>query len=266
MTSVASSDCRLPMELPHQLVVQALDLCRAALVVCDVREPGQPLVYANPAFYTLTGFSAGEALGRDCGFLHGADTEPRARAEIRRAVSAGESCTIVLRNYRRDGSAFWNRLSLSPIRDAAGAVTHYVGMQEDVSEHLSKDHSLQLLLDAHGVAADSGSSFIKRCIDEALSDHLLTGRHHALLEVRVRVASDSGDALDPLRLDGIAATVATHLRNLIPARASMSWLSGLRFAVIMPLIGAHDEAEMTATGVLAELPIPLEYRSQPIQV
>ncbi|HMC14548.1 MAG TPA: EAL domain-containing protein [Albitalea sp.] len=251
--------------LPERLFVQALDVCRGPLVLCDVRSAGHPVVYANAAFCSLTGFSASEVVGRNCALLHGADTDPAQRADIRRAIAAGEALTTVLRNYRRDGSGFWNRLSLAPIHDDQGLLTHYVGMQEDVSEQISKDFGLQLLLDAHGAAADSGRAFITRRIDEALAEHIVTGRHHALLEIRVTVNPDT-PGQDPLQLDGISATVATHLRNLIPARASMSCLANLRFGVIVPLIGSSEEAEMMATGLLAELPIPLECRSQPIRV
>src|SRR6185295_11701131 len=131
--------------------------------------------------------------------------------------------------------------------------------------HVAKDRSLQLMLDAHGAAADSGRAFIAGRIDEALADHRITGRHHALFEVRVHVHADSGE-IEPVRLEGIGATLATHLRHLLPARASMACIDRLRYAVVMPLIGAQEEAEMVATGLLAELPIPLECRTQPIQV
>ena len=261
MTTVVSpTSAAAARPLPYQVAVQALDVCRGAMVLCDVRTPGNPIVYANPAFLALTGYPLDEVIGRNCSFLHGTDTDSNVRAELRRAVSQGQGHTAVVRNYRSDGQAFWNRLSIAPIRDEQGELTHYVGMQEDVSEDLRKDVSLQMLLEAHGVAADAGRSFIMRRLGEALADHLVTGRHHALIEVRVHVAA-TGDELDALHHEGISATVGTHLRNLIPARASMSALSGLRFAVILPLIGSHEEAEMMATGLLAELPIPLESSS-----
>ncbi|HUG21664.1 EAL domain-containing protein [Piscinibacter sp.] len=250
--------------LAHSLFVQALDASNSATVLCDVRLPGMPVIYANPAFCALCGCDAAELLGHDRGLLHGAETDPKALAEIRRAVAAGEAMTAVLRSHRADGRAFWDRLSVAPIGGAHGP-THYAFMHEDVSEHISKDFGLQLLLDAHDAAADAGRSFITRRIDAALADHRVTGRQHALFEVRVQVAADGGE-IDPLQLEGISATLAAQLRNLIPARASMSRLANLRFAVIMPLIGSDDEAEMTATGLLAELPIPLECRSQPIQL
>lgn len=247
---------------PHSLVVQALDACHSAMVVCDVRQPGnRPVVYANPAFCTLTGFALDEILGRDCGWLQGAQADG---ADLRSALAAGAPLTTVLRHHRRDGAAFWHRLSLSPIRDEMGIVTHCVGIHEDVSERIARDHSLQLLLDAHGAAADAGRAFVLQRIDEALAEHLVTGRPHALIEVRVQAEPAPGTG--PLHLEGLGATLATHLRNLLPARATMSCLDSLRYAVVVPLIGAHEEAEMMATGLLAELPIPLECQAHPIRL
>jgi len=102
-------------------------------------------------------------------------------------------------------------------------------------------------------------------VDEALCDHLVTGRHHALIELRLQVGNDDG-VLDWRGLEGVEAAVVSHLRRLLPARASMSALSDLRFVVLLPLIGAGEEAEMIATGLLAELPIPFESRDRPMRV
>jgi len=254
-----------PAALPHALAIQALDVCQGAMVLCDVQRPGQPIVYANPAFLSLTGYHLGEVLGRGCSFLHGPQTDDRVRADIRRAVEQGERLTTLVRNYRRDGSSFWNRLKLVPLVDEGGKVTHYVGMQEDVSDELRRDVSLQMLLEAHGMAAQCGRNFIVQRVDEALCDHLVTGRHHALIELRLQVGNDDG-VLDWRGLEGVEAAVVSHLRRLLPARASMSALSDLRFVVLLPLIGAGEEAEMIATGLLAELPIPFESRDRPMRV
>jgi PAS domain S-box-containing protein len=92
-----------------------------------------PLVYANEAFLRMTGFSPNEILGRNCRFLQCPDTDPVQLAVIKRALTAGESVTAVLRNHRRDGSAFWNRIAISPVRDPeSNAITHFIGTQTEV--------------------------------------------------------------------------------------------------------------------------------------
>jgi PAS domain S-box-containing protein len=93
-----------------------------------------PLVYANEAFLRMTGYQPGDILGRNCRFLQGPDTDAATLAVIHRALAAAEAVRVVLRNYRRDGSPFWNELSISPVRHATtGAVTHFIGTQTEVA-------------------------------------------------------------------------------------------------------------------------------------
>jgi len=137
--------------------MQALNACQGAMVLCHIQGPGQPIVYANPAFLALTGYTLEQVLGRNCAFLHGPDTEPDARAEIRRAVAQGEKLTTLVRNYRSDGSAFWNRLSLEPLFDEQGELTHYIGMQEDAGESPGQGVGLPQPPDAKSAALDPAS-------------------------------------------------------------------------------------------------------------
>ena len=89
---------------------------------------------ATPAFSALTGYDEAEVLGRNCRFLQGEGADPEARRQIREALEAGRACRVTLQNQHKDGTPFWNELTLSPLRDGAGAVTHYVGVQHDVTE------------------------------------------------------------------------------------------------------------------------------------
>jgi PAS domain S-box-containing protein len=72
-------------------------------------------------------------LGRNCRFRQGRDSDPAAVAEIRAAIARQRECLVEILNYRRDGSSFWNRLSITPVRNGAGIVTHYIGIQSDVT-------------------------------------------------------------------------------------------------------------------------------------
>jgi len=94
-----------------------------------------PLVYANEAFLRMTGYPPNEILGRNCRFLQGDDTDPAQLAAIKQALTAGESVTVLLRNHRRDGTGFWNQVSISPVRDPdSGEVTHFIGTQTEAAE------------------------------------------------------------------------------------------------------------------------------------
>ncbi|MCW2607269.1 MAG: putative sensor protein, partial [Frankiales bacterium] len=107
-----------------------------AFTISDPRQPDNPLVFVNPAFERTTGYSWDEVRHRNCRFLQGPGTDPAAVERVRAALEREEHAVITLLNYRKDGTAFWNELSLSPVYDGAGTLTHFVGIQADVTSRV----------------------------------------------------------------------------------------------------------------------------------
>ena len=124
---------RRQAEAALRLRDRAIRAVNQGILITDPTRPDNPIVYASPGFERLTGYAAAEALGRNCRFLQGPDTDREVAARVREAVRAGEPCVVELLNYRKDGSPFWNELSISPVRDEAGRLTHFVGVQADVT-------------------------------------------------------------------------------------------------------------------------------------
>lgn len=113
---------------------RALEAVSQGIVITDAGLPDNPIIYVNQGFERVTGYSREEAVGRNCRFLQGPSTDQAVVAEIRKAI-AGESTSYAeLLNYRKDGSTFWNALAISPVANAAGRVTHYLGLIVDVTE------------------------------------------------------------------------------------------------------------------------------------
>lgn len=127
-----------------------MNQCGEGVVIADMRARGQPIVSVNAAFETITGYSASEALGKNCRYLQGHDRLQPEIAQIRTVLAGGRSCSVTLRNYRRDGSMFRNALRLMPLHDEAGDVTHFVGLIRDVSHSAGIDR-LTGLLDRDGL-------------------------------------------------------------------------------------------------------------------
>lgn len=122
---------------------RALASTAEGITIADARQPDNPLIYANAGFERLTGYSVGEVLGRNCRFLQGPGTDQAALDKVRAAIREGRECTVQLLNYRKDGTTFWNRLSITPVRNSAGEVTHFIGVQSDVTEQKLAEEALQ---------------------------------------------------------------------------------------------------------------------------
>ncbi len=116
------------------LLGRAVEATNDGLAITDARKADHPVIYVNPAFEYITGYHAAEIVGRNCRILQGDDRDQEGLAEIRSALSEERDCSVVLRNYRKDGSLFWNRLTLSPVRDASAEVSHYVSAITDISK------------------------------------------------------------------------------------------------------------------------------------
>ncbi len=120
--------------LDSSLALQAIRAVGTGVLIVEALAPDMPIVFVNPAFEKLTGYTASETLGRNCRFLQANDRSQPELDTVRAAILARRPVQVVLRNYRKDGSQFWNELTVSPIPNEAGTVTHFVGVQEDVTE------------------------------------------------------------------------------------------------------------------------------------
>jgi PAS domain S-box-containing protein len=128
-----------------QLLQSMVDASNDGIVVAEQEGDDTILIYVNPAFERLTGYSRDEILYQDCRFLQGDDRDQLARARIRKALAEGRPCREVLRNYRKDGSAFWNELSITPVFNEGDQLTYYIGIQKDVTEQVEAQQRVKAL-------------------------------------------------------------------------------------------------------------------------
>jgi PAS domain S-box-containing protein len=118
---------------------RVIDQAPIGITLSDPSREDNPLVYANAAFEAMTGYTFEEIDGRNCRFLQGERTDPEAVAAMRDAVDAREPITVDVRNYRADGTEFWNRVTIAPVEDDAGELTNFVGFQQPVLEGTDTD-------------------------------------------------------------------------------------------------------------------------------
>jgi PAS domain S-box-containing protein len=116
------------------LLEKAANSSSEGITISLMSEEERPLIYANKGFEQLTGYPLTEVLGKNCRFLQGHETEEKSVDQLRQAIKNGLECTVELLNYKKDGTPFWNRLSITPLKDKDGNVTHFVGIQSDITE------------------------------------------------------------------------------------------------------------------------------------
>lgn len=128
-----------------KLLQLVIDASNDGIVVAEHEGDDNILIYANPAFERLTGFPAVDILYQDCRFLQAGDRDQESLDLIRQAIADGKPCRQVLRNYRKDGSMFWNELSITPVYNDADKLTYYVGIQKDVTDQVEAQREVSEL-------------------------------------------------------------------------------------------------------------------------
>ncbi len=113
---------------------RALNAAGNGILIADALDPEMPVIYSNPAFSRMTGYRNSEVLGRNCRFLQNGDRNQPALKRLRKAIKKGNDCKVVLRNYRKDGTLFWNELTITPVYDQEQNLTHFIGVQHDVTK------------------------------------------------------------------------------------------------------------------------------------
>ncbi|MFJ3008278.1 PAS domain-containing protein [Pseudomonas fluorescens] len=130
-----------------ELLKLMIETSNDGIVVAEQEGDENILIYANQAFQRLTGYSTDETLYQDCRFLQGDDREQPGLLAIREAIKNFQPCRQIIRNYRKDGSAFWNELSITPVFNDADQLTYYIGIQKDVTAQVETSERVRQLED-----------------------------------------------------------------------------------------------------------------------
>jgi len=131
------------LDTQFRLLNKAVEASNSAITIADVRLPDAPLVYVNPAFEHITGYISEDIIGKNCRFLQNDDRDQPGIEIIRGALRQGKPCTVTLRNYRKDGTLFWNELRLTPMQATDGDISHYVGVATDITERIEAEQRIK---------------------------------------------------------------------------------------------------------------------------
>ena len=133
---------RVEREQKLRQKTRAVEAAPIGVVISDAEQDDNPMVYVNDRYEQITGYSESDVVGRNCRFMQGENTDEEPVAAMREAIDNAEPVTVELRNYRKNGEEYWNRVSIAPVTDDEGEVTDFVGFQQDVTDR--KEYEMEL--------------------------------------------------------------------------------------------------------------------------
>ncbi len=246
LTSVRESEAAL------RLRDRAIESSVNAIIITDARAAGEPIVYVNPAFERITGFPATEAVGRNWSFLHGDDTDQPALENVRAAIRGQREGHGVLRNYRKDGSLFWNELFVAPVRDSDGSVSHFVGVLNDITDNRRYQEELEHQANHDSLTDLPNRNLLRDRINQAIvfADRYAQAVVIAFLDldnfklVNDSLGHDAGDQL--LKL------AAGRLASCLRASDTVARIGGDEFVLVLHftagdgMVGQHIQRLLSA--------------------
>ena len=164
-----------------QMMERAIESCSNGIAITDATVADNPIIYVNPSFERITGYSRDELIGKNCRFLQGSDTDTAAAKQLRTAIEEGRESQVILRNFRKDGTPFWHELSLAPVYNSRRHLTHFIGVQTDITDRQRSEE--ELLLNSQALAAFSANlkhlhritTYHYQNFEELLDDYLTAG-------------------------------------------------------------------------------------------
>ena len=217
-----------------ELTNTAIEDAPIRITIADMTQGDEPLVRVNDGFERLTGYAADETVGRNCRFLQGEETREEPVRRMRETIEAGESVQVTLRNYRRDGTPFWNEVTLAPL-PRGDEVPHYVGFQQDVTDRVEYERQLQAQRDDLDLLSKMVRHDIRNDLQmihgqaTLLADHVTDegASHLETIETRTRSAvdlilSDTSDAAAPVTVSGSSRCMSPNVDEHVHVRVSDS--------------------------------------------
>jgi PAS domain S-box-containing protein len=211
---------------------RAMSESNNGVVITDARKPDNPIVYVNPAFERLTGYLAEEVLGRNCRFLQGEDRDQQGLAELREALREGKAVTVVLRNFRKDGTEFWNEFSISPVHNGAGTITHFVGVQNDVTAAVanqgilaSLNENLEAVVAERTAALAESHVQLRRQYDRLQALQMIDLAIRSSLDIDLTLNIIARQAQVLLEADAIGCLILTRAGNQLKYAAACGYRS-----------------------------------------
>lgn len=251
-----------------RLLKRGMESSPSGIIMVDAQQCGMPIVFANPAFYHMTGYEHSEVIGNNSRFLSGADTDPQAVEAIRIAMSKQRDISITLLNYRKDSQPFWNHVVVSPVFDPDGACTHFIGIHQDITHE--KEQEAQLAYQAtHDVLTElpNYSAFTEQLANKFQRHKKGNAGTFAVMHVDLDGFKAINDDLGHLTANQVLISVARRFEGLVKHPDLVARLVGDEFAFLLTVSNGQKTAIVNlAERILTSLAAPIVLEEQLVQI
>jgi diguanylate cyclase (GGDEF)-like protein/PAS domain S-box-containing protein len=250
-----------------RLSERAIEASFNPIIITTDPAAGAKIVYVNPAFERVTGYSRSEAIGRNCGFLQGKDRDQPELEKLRLALREGKDCNALLRNYRKDGTLFWNDLYITPVNDqASGTVTHFVGVQHDVTQTRRYAEELEHQANHDALTGLANRSLLRDRLDQALVYAQRHGRLVMVAFVDLDAFKMINDSLGHSTGDQLLRIIAERLQSCVRKGDTVARLGGDEFVLVLSDQGMEDSQHGMMERVIAAVSEPCPVDNQDLRV
>ncbi len=221
---------------------RAMEATANAIMITDVRAEDKPIVYVNPAFERITGYSADEVIGRNGRFLAGDNLAQPGLEEIRAALRARSEAYAILRNYRKDGAPFWNELYIAPVWGDDGEVEYYVSVINDITERKRQEEQLEYQASHDALTGLPNRHLLRDRVEQAIQ-YARRDRHRvAVMTLDIDRFNFVNESLGHAAGDELLRSVAERLQRDLGTLDTVGRVSGDEFLVILGAIHEPEEA------------------------
>lgn len=249
-----------------RLLKRGIEASPHGITLLDANQPDLPIVYANSAFTEITGYLPEEVLGRNCRFLQGEETDAASIEHIRAALDSQTDVDVALRNYRKDGTPFWNHLRVSPVTDNQGKCTHFIGIQQDITRQ--KEQEARITYQAtHDLVTGllNHAAFFEK-LNDALQERTRYPGNLVALSLELDGFKAINDELEHHIGNGVLVTVARRLESMLDSEATLGRLIGGEFGILLSGHDSRGAVIQLAERILEKLAKPMDIDGRMIRL
>ena len=243
---------------------RAIESSVNGIVIAEAAGDDAPIIYVNPAFEQMTGYTREEVIGRNCRFLQGEERDQPGIGQLRDAVKARRETTVVLRNYRKDGTPFHNEIHIGLVRDTEGAVTHFIGILVDVTERMRYQAEAAFRATHDVLTGLPNRVLLQDRLKQALA---FSRRHHAVIAV-LFIDLDHfktiNDSLGHEAGDRVLQDTARRISACLREGDTVCRSGGDEFIVMLPDLVQESDAIGVTTRIISVVGEPYEHQGRPL--